>query len=104
MKRLCHIFNHCAETFNAGPLTLEFPHLFSHRTPCFFSSENTESRNPARPKSHFSMFGPPTFGFWSQSARKVPTRLKSEVWGFSSTLSVICQMKIADVHPSHPEG
>ena len=71
------------ETFNFYPLTLnQFSNGFLHRTLCFFHSTNPGPKTLHTALHTFSIFGPPTFGFWFQSAHEIPTRLKISVGGF----------------------
>ena len=60
-----------------------FPHV---KIPPYLQStdpsKNTGSKTLHTPLHTFPIFGPPTFGFWFQSAHEVTTRLKMSAGGF----------------------
>ena len=55
----------------------------------FFSFKNLGPNTLHTPLNTFPIFGPPTFGFCSQSAREVSKSLKISEEGVSSMLNVI---------------
>ena len=83
--------NRTVETCNFDPLNLnQFTNGFSHVTHCFFFHFRNRGLETLHTPMHtFSIFGPPTYGFWSQSAREVSKSLKIGGKGVSSTLNVI---------------
>ena len=58
-----------------------------------FSIPKIRVQKPDAPLQTFPNFGPPTFGFWFQSAHEIPTRLKMSGGWFKSTLNVFFKIK-----------
>ena len=69
---------------NFHPLTLNqiANGFFASYSLIFFHSKNLGPDTLHTPLHTFPNFGPPTFGFWFQSAHEIPTRLKMSAGGF----------------------
>ena len=89
-------FNRAVETCNFDPRTLIlFSNVSLHLTLWFFSIINRGPETLHTPLHTFSIFGPSTFGFCSQSAREVSKSLKIGEKGLQVRWMGFMELKLA---------